>query len=135
MCQRSRLRAASRAACPVLAEGPVRQDVGPWRGRSFRSEVIHDRGPQIDAEERIRSAHRAIEIREKRRGPLVAFSRIIVRCPRKPDENDYVKSEIARHVAVPKKSMTPCGPPSSAMTCRAGRRSTSRAQLVRMIIS
>ena len=31
-----------------------------------------DRGPQADAEERITSAHRAIEIREKRRrGPLV----------------------------------------------------------------
>ena len=32
-----------------------------------------DRGPQAYAEERIRSAHRAIEIRDKRRGgPLVA---------------------------------------------------------------
>ena len=30
-----------------------------------------DRGPQADAEERITSVHRAIEIREKRRGPLV----------------------------------------------------------------
>src|SRR6266496_3819803 len=33
----------------------------------------HDRGPQADAEERIRSAHRAIEIREKRRRVLSSF--------------------------------------------------------------
>ena len=32
----------------------------------------HDRGPEADAEERIRSAHRAIEIREKRRRVLLS---------------------------------------------------------------
>ena len=52
------------------AEGPVRKDLGPWRVLRRRGGLTNDRGPQADAEERIRSAHRAIEIREKRRRVL-----------------------------------------------------------------
>jgi hypothetical protein len=52
------------------AEGPVRRDLGPWRVLRRRGGLTNDRGPQADAEERIRSAHRAIEIREKRRRVL-----------------------------------------------------------------
>jgi hypothetical protein len=54
-------------------EGPVRRDLGRWRVLPCRGGLGNDRGPQADAEERIRSAHRAIEIREKRRGVLSSF--------------------------------------------------------------
>ena len=53
------------------AEGPGRRDVGPMAHAPVTRWTDGDRGPQADAEERITSAHRAIEIREKRRGPLV----------------------------------------------------------------
>jgi hypothetical protein len=51
-------------------EGPARQ--GPWSLARARVTgwTERDRGPQADAEQRTRSAHRAIEIREKRRGVL-----------------------------------------------------------------
>ncbi len=52
------------------AEGPVHTDVGPWRVLPWPGGLIVTRGPQADAEQRIRSAHRAIEIREKRRRVL-----------------------------------------------------------------
>ena len=52
------------------AEAPVRRDLGPWRVLRRRGGLTNDREPQADAEERIRSAHRAIEIREKRRRVL-----------------------------------------------------------------
>ena len=50
------------------AEGPVRRDVGPWPAQPVTGWTNRDRGPQADAGKRTRSAHRAIEIREKRRG-------------------------------------------------------------------
>jgi len=52
------------------AEGPVDTDVGPWRVLPWRGGLIVARGLEADAEQRIRSAHRAIEIREKRRRVL-----------------------------------------------------------------
>ena len=57
----------------LRTEGPVRRDLGPWRVLPVTGGLTNDRGPQADAEERIRSAHRAIEIREKRRGVLSSF--------------------------------------------------------------
>jgi hypothetical protein len=47
-------------------------DVGPWHVLPAGDGLGSDRGPQEDAEERIRAVHRAIEIREKRRGVLAS---------------------------------------------------------------
>ncbi len=53
---------------------PGRKSCAQGRWSMARAPVTgwtsHDRGPQVDAEQRIRSAHRAIEIREKRRWVL-----------------------------------------------------------------
>ena len=53
-----------------------------------------DRGPRAYAEERITSAHRAIEIREKRRGPLVAFDT----APRRSEVDDAADVDAGVHV-------------------------------------
>jgi hypothetical protein len=52
------------------AEGPVHADVGPWRVLPWRGGLMAARGLEADAEQRIRSAHRVIEIRDKRRRVL-----------------------------------------------------------------
>ena len=49
-------------------EGPARQGPSSLARAPVTGCTQRDRGPQADAEERTRSAHRAIEIREKRRG-------------------------------------------------------------------
>jgi hypothetical protein len=54
-------------------------DVGPWRVLVGRSGLTVARGPRADAEQRIESAHRAIEIREKRRRGLLSFSQDYLR--------------------------------------------------------
>ena len=57
----------SRTAYATPAEGPVCGDVGPLCVLQWRDGLNVTRGPRADGEQRIRSAHRAIEIREKRR--------------------------------------------------------------------
>jgi hypothetical protein len=47
-------------------------DVGPWHVLPAGDGLGSDRGPQADAEKRTRAAHRAIEIREKRRRVLLS---------------------------------------------------------------
>jgi hypothetical protein len=47
-------------------------DVGRWHVLPAGDGLGSDRGPQEDAEERIKAVHRAIEIREKRRGVLAS---------------------------------------------------------------
>ena len=56
--------------CLRRAEGPVRRGRWSMAHAVVRGWTDHDGGPQADAEERARSAHRAIEIREKRRRVL-----------------------------------------------------------------
>jgi hypothetical protein len=62
------------AAGPWTPRGPGRRSCAQGRWPVARASATgwtdHDRGPQADAEERITSAHRAIEIREKRRRVL-----------------------------------------------------------------
>ena len=61
-----------RTACAARAEGPPRQGGRPMARAPVMGWNEHDRGPQADAEERTRSAHRAIESREKRRRVLLS---------------------------------------------------------------
>ena len=52
------------------AEGPVRRDLRPWRTLPRHGGLTVTRGLEADAEQRDQTAHRAIEIREKRRRAL-----------------------------------------------------------------
>jgi hypothetical protein len=67
-----------RGSSAVLPAPPGRRSCAQGRWSVARAPMTgwneHDRGPQADAEERTRSAHRAIEIREKRR-------RVLSSCP------------------------------------------------------
>jgi len=81
--------AISRRRSPaVLPAPPSRRSRTQGRWSVARAPVtgwtVGDRGPQADAEERTRSVHRAIEIREKRRRVLSSrLVRITLRCSRR----------------------------------------------------
>jgi hypothetical protein len=71
---RSRPPSPAAGVLPYCQRRPGRRSCAQGRWPVARAPATgwtdHDRGPQADAEERITSAHRAIEIREKRRRVL-----------------------------------------------------------------